>query len=469
MNDKKQDALCHLEQTLAQNPRMEQLEKKIAEQDAQRQKSEVELFAQEHRLLAAAKRWWNIDEYKGKSAHRRAILWAFWARVFWTFIPAAAAGSIGFLSIYSAYLAYQANSLVAEQNQRFADQNQLVLEQFRSNKLTEITKHLYDHAEDSKSKFNSIILDSKIPMACQHYYHLNPKPKFNSRIRQDSCNAYIDLFPNEKVDFSRAKLSDVQIIQKDLRSADFRESNLADTRFKGCALNGAIFTDANLSTSMFRGGFVDCDLRQTIFKRAILLGTDFERCDLRGARFERDAFTEFKMLGGEKQTGIPFEVIDAVYNPLVSIKELMELDVSDLLDEKNKFKKHEYKSRIKKFHANLHDKLMNPQSPRSMGLFMSCDFRGTSVDVFFLKHLLMTATNGVHRKDGANVGLSFCDVWQWRRYQNYRGTFYSISLRPGFEFRESKSLLEIKKRNKVTLEGIEEYNVKRYKIHYSEE
>lgn len=260
------------------------------------------LIAQEHRLFPSLMNAY--DAFKNGLNRKEAI-----AAIIWnTLLRTPTVITITGAGILSAYLAFKANQILANQNELISKQNSLILSQNklaeadrRASLVPELSRVLDEVSAESKSTHKSgnkiklsptlegrIIALSK---ALRPYYFLDyddePSRQELSPERGQLlvalAEANVDLSNLvRKADFSWALLSGIKMTNKDFSGGDLPYINAT-----GCDLIECNFSKTNMWGARFVGGDVtQCDFSHSIFKFGNLKGTRFRQTNFTGADFD---------------------------------------------------------------------------------------------------------------------------------------------------------------------------------------
>lgn len=256
---------------------------------------EAAILRQEHRLYPLLKNFWNRDAYAGDDPRHDAIVSALLWRIVIALMPTAAVASVGLAGIAGLWLAWQANGLIAEQNQffdqqnnHFDRQNKLIIEQFEASERTELLRALYDTTQPTL--IEAVMGHQETPIA-------------TVRSRSEALRAFLELERKSNV---RIDLTEVQLSGTDLQKIDFRgvvltrailsRADLYKSNLTEVFINRAILRNANLDEATLvsaelqgadlEGAYMTGDLTNADFSKAILRHARFEGACIIGAQFD---------------------------------------------------------------------------------------------------------------------------------------------------------------------------------------
>ncbi|MBA55187.1 MAG: hypothetical protein CMK89_12100 [Pseudomonadales bacterium] len=299
--------------------------------DARFLQLEHRLLEQEHRFISV---WLNLFQSfrKGREADRVPALKA----VLYSLIPGRVLMLITggtLIGLVTLLLMYQANLLLAKQNQYFQQQIYVQSNTERRRMLVDIKEKLYDPDPFSKQAANEhqqCVRKSKNFGSCGPSVEL--RPKFNAQIRTESMLAYLDiqrtplkqpepaslptlefvaqtilgaLFEPETSDQQAAHNPQQQDECKRVKNADLRGAFLQEVYLVGECLEGVNFTGANLShadlsfVQLERSDINKTNLRGIDMVGSRLSGSNFFDADLSEADMTRSELKKANLAGAD--------------------------------------------------------------------------------------------------------------------------------------------------------------------------
>jgi uncharacterized protein YjbI with pentapeptide repeats len=266
-----------------------ELRKRLDEQEAKLNEQGNQLIEQEHRpfkvfknFFITRKKWPKGD--KRRTASAKALLYSIF------FSPTTVAATGGTVAIISLFILYAQTQEMRRQNDAIVKQNGLILkqntqqnDQFVNQRLTELTRILYDTTDNkSTRRLKSEGLVEYIELKRQKFKGEKVDIK-GAHLRGITLYNYrLDSIDFTGSDFTKAKFDSVSMKYCDLSSADFNEVQLKSVTLEHSILKSIFFTHTS-----FVSVFMDsCDLTRAKFKWVVAVNNTFKSCKLKTATFD---------------------------------------------------------------------------------------------------------------------------------------------------------------------------------------
>ena len=261
------------------------MEDELSDLKKQLEEQKSLLVEQEHRFFKVltnffiSRRKWPKDD-KRRAASAKALLYSIF------FSPTTVAVTGGTVAIISLFILYDQTDAMKEQNVAIVEQNQLLLEQnnqqddqFVNQRLTELTKILYDTTVS----------------------------EYTGKLKTEALYEYIQLkrrrtLPNQLVGLQNAQLQGVRlnkrIIEKvDFSGANFSYSSLDSMVFKNCEFENAAFLEMSLEKVYFESNnFKESESHFTTYLNVTFYKCNFELADFSGSCMKHVVFDKCVML-----------------------------------------------------------------------------------------------------------------------------------------------------------------------------